>query len=249
MIEVKITDKIINRGKTLYNFYKINNSITKGMSQDYGALGEAVFMEYYGLPDTSYAPTKDYDIIHPNGHTIDVKTKKCNSKPKPHYFASVTLGSYGHQKCDYYCFIRINTEMTLAWICGFITKANMSKFGKLYRKGELDPSSGNNFNFKDDCWNIEIEKLNVSKSTKFTPFYIESLGYTLESNGDYISTNLIPVTRNGYDDEVKLSYNIQTNGITVQSPYKVLFEGFCTTQNEFNQVLDLTRIKYPNDKN
>lgn len=249
MIEVKITDKIIAKAKTLYDFYRINNSITKGMSQDYGALGEAVFMEYYGLPDSAYAPTKDYDIIHPNGSKIDIKTKKSTSKPKENYFASVTLHSYGHQQCDWYCFIRINTEMTLAWICGFITKENMAKYGILYRKGDLDPSSHLGFRFKDDCWNIEISKLNVSKSTKFNGFFMETLGYTLEANGDYLSTNFIPVTRNGYDEEVKLSYNIQTNGLMIQTPYKPLFEGFCTLQSEFNQVLELTRVKYPNDKN
>ena len=84
----------------------LQGSITGGMSNVVGALGEVIVAELLGAKEVN---SKDYDLIDGNIR-IDVKTKRCNTKPLRHYDCSVA--AHGTKEdCDSYVFVRILTSL------------------------------------------------------------------------------------------------------------------------------------------
>jgi hypothetical protein len=244
MIEIKITPDMLDRANKLYEFHNIRNSITSGKSQDYGALGEVMVMDYYGLDKDAYSPTKDYDLIFGKG-TVDVKSKLVTTKPRNEYYCAVTAASYDHQQCDYYCFVRIMKDMSIGWICGFIKKNDMVEKGHFYQKGDIDPTSHQKFQFKDDCHNIAISKLSLKKSNKINKFFFDEKGFEIENNTKtYYVTKYKQVQINGFDENIRILYDSEYESLIVQHKEKGnLFNGYCSSLSEFVAISVYLRIK------
>lgn len=158
MIKVTFTQEQLKRAKELYEFGHLNNSITGGASNIYGALGEIII---YDLYDAKYAGEFDYDLII-NGYRVDVKSKWIQGRPQPHYFATVADTST-HQDCDCYVFLRIakNYEFQkFAFIIGWKMRDDFFNEATFYNEGDIDPTDGRNFKIKADCWNLEQRYLN-----------------------------------------------------------------------------------------
>lgn len=154
MVELVITPDQIKRAKALYGFGILPNSQTHGEGNLHGALGEIVTYDYYKTRvETTHPQTYDYDLII-GGKKTDVKTKRCKSKPKPHYNCSVFDYNIA-QQCDYYLFTRILMDLSKAWILGVISKEDFYKQSEFKLKGEPDGQ----FHFTADCYNIPISKL------------------------------------------------------------------------------------------
>jgi hypothetical protein len=138
MIEIEITQEMIIRAtKKSLEMGEIRNSITSGMGNIAGFIGEQVANEVIkGIINNTY----DYDIIEDN-ILWDVKTKRCTSRPRPHYECSIAALNT-HQICTKYAFVRLE----------FYKKA------KFLKKGDFDPD--NNFTVKADCYNVKISDLN-----------------------------------------------------------------------------------------
>ena len=65
----------------------LRNSISKGMGNVAGMLGEEIVLKVLGGKlESNY----DYDILLPDGTTTDVKTKLTTVKPLPKYSCSVS---------------------------------------------------------------------------------------------------------------------------------------------------------------
>ena len=79
MIELLISENQIKRAKKLYSFNNLNNSITKGKSEIFGAVGEIVALDFYNREslNASYVGSFDYDL-RVYDKRVDVKTKKVN---------------------------------------------------------------------------------------------------------------------------------------------------------------------------
>lgn len=149
MIAIRLNRSLVNKAEKLYNF-KCVNSFTDMKSAIYGAIGELVVSTYYREP---LEGKKDYDIIL-FGHTFDIKTKRCNSVPRPHYNVSVPVSSL-HQQCSYYMFTRVHEDKTTAWILGYASKEQLLE-GEFLRKGQSD---GAGFEVSADCYNLKISQL------------------------------------------------------------------------------------------
>jgi len=130
----------------------LRNSITKGQGNVVGFLGEIVAAHHI---KAKIENTHDYDIIK-NNIKIDVKTKKCSSKPKDFYECSISEYNT-KQKCDVYLFVRILNDNSKAWLCGMISKNDFFKNAKFYPKGFIDES--NNMKFHCDTHNMKIKDL------------------------------------------------------------------------------------------
>lgn len=158
---VEINKNQIERANNLYNFNKLNGSITKGKSNIYGALGEIIVYDLFVKNNYKviFKSNYDYDMII-NGHKIDVKTKKTNFIPKMNYLCSISSFNT-KQECDYYFFVRINQNFKEAYVLGYKSKASFFKESFYKNKDDLDI---NGFVFKDNCYNIEISKLNKFKN-------------------------------------------------------------------------------------
>tara|TARA_R100000005_G_C4984987_1_gene193560 strand:+ start:432 stop:926 length:495 start_codon:yes stop_codon:yes gene_type:complete len=159
MLYVKITEQMLEKAtRKAVSMGKIRNSITHGQGNISGFLGEEIVNHFLnGKQQNTY----DYDIVK-GDVKIDVKTKRCTSKPKSYYDCSIAKTSL-HQKCDKYVFVRIEwhkerpDEWKNAWILGELSKKDYFKKSRELTKGQVDPS--NNFTVKADCYNVAIKDL------------------------------------------------------------------------------------------
>ena len=153
MIEISINKDYMRRAREKASTVGIlQGSITGGTSNVVGAIGEIIVADSI---EAKQINTYDYDLVK-DGVRIDVKTKRCNTRPLPNYDCSVALHGT-KQDCDAYVFVRILTDLSKAWILGGISKQSFYKEATLYRKGDVD--SDNGFMFKADCYNLKIDKL------------------------------------------------------------------------------------------
>ena len=159
LIEVKITPELIERAKKkTATVGVLQGSITGSASHVVGAIGELVVADLTGATE---ANTRDYDLVL-DGKRIDVKTKRCNTKPK-HYY-DCTIPAHGtKQDCDSYIFVRIKIDGTKAWILGEVDKCVFYEKATHHRRGDIDPDNG--FVFKADCYNLPIQELNDVESS------------------------------------------------------------------------------------
>ena len=156
MVEVKIKPHWKKAAlKEAEELGALRKSITNGAGNLAGFVGERVVAEYLGVKK---ANTYEYDLITKKEKTYDVKTKRCKSKPLPDYTVSVCALNT-KQDCDAYIFVRVDNEITTAWILGYMPKDEFYKQAKFCKKGELDPDSNCNWRFKEDCYNMYIKDL------------------------------------------------------------------------------------------
>ena len=156
MIEIDITTDMIEQCKAkAEDIGRLKNSITKGQGNLAGIVGEYIVHKY--LKDSEWQNTYDYDLIE-NNKKIDVKTKRCSSKPRDNYDCSVAETSL-HQGCDEYIFVRILNDLSKAWILGRMGRDAFFKKAKHMKKGQVDKS--NNFKVHANCYNLQIKELDT----------------------------------------------------------------------------------------
>jgi hypothetical protein len=166
MIEINITPKIINKAKKRFELIKpIDKSreLHRFRSEEnrlkYGLIGEEVVLDHLGINGED---TYNYDLIH-EGYKIDVKTVSCKFKPLPHYLCTVNsseLDVFRKQKTDYYFFVRIKYDCSVAWIIGYMKSSLFFTKAKLVKKGET--IDGMPF-VKADAYVLPINELNKFK--------------------------------------------------------------------------------------
>jgi hypothetical protein len=160
MITVNITPEQLERAKSIYMFGALTNSITKGESNQYGAIGEVIVNDYFKAKgkDVNHVGHYDYDLVI-NGLKVDVKTKKVAKLDIVNVLASIPIYNT-HQKCDYYIFCQVTADASLGYILGFIPKDEYFSKAFFRKKGDVDT---NGFVFKSDCYNMKVENLNPIK--------------------------------------------------------------------------------------
>lgn len=163
MIEIKITEEQIERAKNLYPFEELNNSITKGKSNIYGAIGEIVVNDFFIEKGhkVDHTQTFDYDIII-DDKKVDVKTKRTTVVPRDYYNATIDANS-AHQHCDFYFFVRVLENLNRAWIIGYISQEDIIEKAVKNELGEKDTEK---FNFKSECYNVTHDQLSRFKYDK-----------------------------------------------------------------------------------
>lgn len=139
----------------------LQGSITGGLSNVVGAIGEILVADLTGASESN---TIHYDLVD-NGKRVDVKTKRCNTKPMPNYDCSVAAHGT-KQDCDEYVFVRILCDMSRAWILGRVDKTDFFEKATRYSRGDVDPANG--FVFKADCYNLPIRNLEPVSYAKTT---------------------------------------------------------------------------------
>lgn len=160
MIEKRITQEQLEAAEKLAtDMGVLKGSITHGDGSLAGFVGEIVVADYLGARQ---ANTYDYDLLTPEGYTIDVKTKRTNFVPQEHYECSVAKYNT-KQECSYYVFTRIKMPFQL-WILGYISREEYFKIGVPHKKGDRDGANG--FRFKAACVNVRIDQLNDIRELK-----------------------------------------------------------------------------------
>ena len=156
MIKRYLTDDEIIEAKRLYDFKKLNNSITEGQSQIYGALGEVMVMNFFKLyyENVEYVGSYDFDIKI-NGKKIDVKTIKTDKEPTKDFNANISAFNIT-QKTDFYLWCSVAENMKYGYIIGYLEKDEFYKIAQLKKKGEID---WGNWVFKSDTYTTQIKNI------------------------------------------------------------------------------------------
>jgi hypothetical protein len=144
----------------------LRNSITAGQGSLAGCLGEVCLRDYLRASGTQVEIVGDYqfDLLVDSKYTIEVKTKRCTSEPKPHYEGSVALFN-DRQSTKYYAFTRVDTERQLCYLMGYITKKRFFRVARKMAQGDQDSNlvNGEPFQIRADCWNIYYKQLKEFK--------------------------------------------------------------------------------------
>ena len=158
MIKCHPSQDQIQRAKELFDFRVLNNSITQGDGNLAGALGEIIVCDHY---NASHENTYDYDLIIKE-KKIDVKTKRHNQElsPTPNWAAAVSNFNT-HQKCDYYCFVGMGYDLSVAYIFGFMQKDDFYQKSIFGKKGEIDPFGNGVWTFSSDCYVMRVKDLKL----------------------------------------------------------------------------------------
>lgn len=182
VIEVPVTVAQLDRAMERYERHDadlhrrgkkhLNNSIEEGRGSFVGMLGEEITYDFFPGGETIWERTPedhpyDYDLrllVMPH-MTVDVKTKNqtYDKAPRPHYFATV-CDKNTTQQCDLYWFVRVHCSFEKAWILGCLPKLRFFQTAQFNTKGEPDPTSHCGWCFKEDCWNLPINKLWLPKT-------------------------------------------------------------------------------------
>lgn len=161
MIEILITENQIKRAKKLYSFNNLNNSITKGKNEIYGAIGEIITLDFYNKEslNASYVGSFDYDL-RIFDKRVDVKTKKVNNAPKLNHNATIPAANT-KQKTDIYLFVYVLSDFTKAFLVGWLPKDLFFETATLKRKGEFDGNTS--FQYRADTYSTTLDKLYAIK--------------------------------------------------------------------------------------
>jgi len=129
----------------------LKGSLLQGQGNTWGFLGELIAAKAL---HAEHKNTYDYDLITPLGLKVDVKTQRVSSIPRSQFHCNVNEHSI-KQKCDYYAFVRVHSDLTTAWYLGKIGKQQFLKQATYREKG----SATTNFIFKFNCYSITIDQL------------------------------------------------------------------------------------------
>ena len=138
----------------------VRNSIRSGKGNAIGFIGELLIAEALNVEPLLNA-TKDYDLVMPDGTTIDVKTKETSVVPRGYYDCSIAATSL-HQECDVYVFARYAREASklgrsVLFVCGWLPHDEYFSIARELKKGEQDGDNG--YIVKADCFNVRIDQL------------------------------------------------------------------------------------------
>ncbi len=155
-IKIQIAPEQLTRAKNLYQFNNIKNSISKGESQIYGAIGEIVVWDWLcqNEIETEYHGTKDYDLIC-DVVTIDVKTIRVNVQPNNEHNANISAHNT-KQKTFMYFWVYVLEDMSCAWLVGWLDKESFFEEATFNKQGTKD---GLNWEFKSDTYSLKIKHL------------------------------------------------------------------------------------------
>ena len=152
MKEYEITKDMIKEAVVMSkDMGTLNGSLLEGQGNTWGFLGEIIAAKALAA---EHKNTYDYDLITPLGHTVDVKTQRVSSIPRPQFHCNVNEHSI-KQKCDYYAFVRLHSDLTTAWYLGKMGKPQFMQQAMYREKG----SATTNFIFKFNCYSITIDEL------------------------------------------------------------------------------------------
>lgn len=176
MIQLKIDRKDVEKAEFLAKeMGKIKNSITAGLGNSCGFLGEIALAKFLEIKvDYDRKDFRNHDLFF-HGYTIEVKTKRRTHDPKDNWEVSVAQTS-SHQKPDIYAFMsitydgytgkgreRVYGNPQKIWLCGFFGAEKYMKEARFIKKGSFD--SSNNFRAHVSMFNMSISSLseNIDK--------------------------------------------------------------------------------------
>lgn len=133
---------------------QLTTSFTKGNGNMTGFLGEVAFENTFKQFDYVGDNSFTHDYVY-KGLKVDVKAKRCTSRPLLKYNASVVETKFSKFKADVYFFMRVHENLQKVWLCGWCPKKSIITKKRFNAKGTYDEDG---FKFKANGYNIPIRK-------------------------------------------------------------------------------------------
>ena len=151
MIAFDIPQYLLDKAKYIVDKQAIQYGHRIHNYGNYGpTLAELVMSKYLGLPITS---NYDYDMILPDGRTLDVKSKLSNYTPQDYF--DVTVSNTKRQQCDLYAFAFCKLDNTRVHLVGYLPTTDFYEAATPRKKGE----TYHKITFKQDCHMLTIGEL------------------------------------------------------------------------------------------
>ena len=151
-ISTQMYSKALDRAKNFESNNAMSICSSKG-PKIAGFVAEEIIINNFGgklIDDKKLS----YDIDCHIG-TIDVKTKRCRSRPLITYDCSVTEYQAKKQKSDYLLFCRCDYDFTKLWVLGIIETKEFLDKSTLIKKGDVD----GRFVARTNMFNLKIKDL------------------------------------------------------------------------------------------
>jgi hypothetical protein len=156
ILEIKINPTLLAIARERASAFKMNkytqsNNIDSRVA---GFLAEETFYANFAgekVADTNYK----CDIIHSKLGCIDLKTKRCKSRPLIDYECSVSSYQLKKIDSDYLMFCRCDYEFNYLWFLGLIKSDEFVSKSKLMRAGDRDGA----FICRTDMYQLPISQL------------------------------------------------------------------------------------------
>jgi len=141
----------------------LKKSFTKGDGNLASQLAEIAACRYLGV---EYGKsTFNYDLVYKN-QRIDVKCKRCTSKPRENYLVSIATCTKT-QNCDIYLFARILApQYTEGWLLGWLPQEKFFEYALYFDKGDIDPYGDGTWTFKESGYQLPISELYPMRKLK-----------------------------------------------------------------------------------
>ena len=117
-----------------------------------GFLGEVAFENTFKQFDYVGDNSFTHDYVY-KGLKVDVKAKRCTSRPLLKYNASVVETKFSKFEADVYFFMRVHDNLQKVWLCGWCPKNAIITKKRFNAKGTYDEDG---FKFKANGYNIPI---------------------------------------------------------------------------------------------
>lgn len=156
ILEIKVNPSLLIIAKERADAFKMNkytqsNNIDSRVA---GFLAEETFYANFAgekVGDTNYK----CDIIHSKLGCIDLKTKRCKSRPLIDYECSVSAYQVKKINSDYLMFCRCDYEFKFLWFLGLIRTDEFVEKATLMKAGERD----GRFVCRTDMYQLPISNL------------------------------------------------------------------------------------------
>ena len=155
IFEINITEGVLSNAKKRAKSFKSNSQTIERKldTKIAGFVAEEIFVDNFGgelVADSNFFHDVETDI-----GGIDIKTKRCKSKPLINYDCSVTSYQLQKAQCDFFLFCRCNYDFTKLWICGIISTKKFREKSEFIPKGTRDGG----FVCNTDMFNMKIQDL------------------------------------------------------------------------------------------
>lgn len=232
-IEIDVTSSQVMRAEKLYDFHNLKNSITKGDSQLYGAIGEVVVMDYLTASGikAEYVGDRNYDLMLGEILKADVKTVRVKVPPRGEHNANISAYNT-KQETHIYIWAYVREDTKKAWIIGWLDKETFFEEAKLNRQGEEHYAG---WEFKSDTYSMQVKDLidmeslisninylNMSATKKQYEEVREDLGLEFQPTPIQLSSNLWTALA-GFQQEVPVIHKAtQGYGYTYADLTKII---------------------------
>jgi len=154
LTELEVSEAVLSKAQARASKIGENSKKICSDGELAGMVAEELFLDTYG---GELVDSYNYDVAHAKIGCIDIKAKRCSSRPLDSYSCTVAAYQVKKKECSHYAFYRITNDLSTAYCLGIIPVVAFMEKAQFLKKDEIE--EGTHFKVKCDCFNIKISDL------------------------------------------------------------------------------------------